>query len=123
MLYALVDLNNIVDRIEGNIDPNVSTKTGWRWLKLIEIERPPYNPDIQIAEGPVLQVFEDHVDRYWTIRDKTIFEIQAEKIQNINNIDKIILFCLHDLENKYRNIKGQPNITLDEYKQYLISIL
>lgn len=42
MEYALVAPDNSVARIEpaGRVDPNVSTKPGWRWLPVHDSEKP-----------------------------------------------------------------------------------
>ena len=122
MLHALIDPNNEILRIEGNIDPNVQTKLGYYWLPVVDIPRPVYNTDTQVAVLSTV-IGEDSVTRSWTIRDKTAEEIDASKIQKINAIDPVILSVLHGMENSIRTHQSQSTLTMDQFKEFLKELI
>lgn len=122
MLHALIDPDNNVLRIEDNIDPTVQTKPGYRWLPVIDIPRPSYNPSTHVAV-PNVTVGEDAVTRDWSMRAKSPEEIDAEKIQRINAIDFAILAALLGMENRIRSQQSQPVLTMDQYKDLLKELI
>jgi len=40
--YALIRPDNSIDCIKGNVDPNVQTKAGWRWVPVEETPAPAF---------------------------------------------------------------------------------
>lgn len=118
MLHALIGPDNNILRIEPNIDPNVQTKTGYRWLPVNDIPRPEYNAETHIAKQTVT-VNENEVTKDWFVREKTPEEIDGDKIQKINTIDPIVFAILHSMENKVRLLQNENTVTVDEYKNIL----
>ena len=115
MLYALVSPEDTIARIQGNIEPDVGTKPGWRWLLVVDIERPAYNPETHIAEGTIA-VEPTQVVRDWIIREKTVEELQNERTTWVNNIERAVMTALHNQENRLLTLENQSTITLEEYK-------
>lgn len=118
MMYALINPDNeyVTNHDFGN-DEIPNTKPGWKWIPIDADPRPAYNPETQVAEEH--QVLEEtRVYRYWTIRDKEPYEIDADKIQKINAVQPLILSALLDLYNQ-----NNTPITMEEYKQHLKSII
>lgn len=114
-LHALIDPNDQIIRIEGNIDPSVGTKSGYRWIPVEDIPRPAYDPSVQIAEQ-ITDLLGDRVVRDWQIRDKTENEIQIEKMHRVNGVDLVIMTALLSLENQLRRSSDQDQLTMDQYK-------
>jgi hypothetical protein len=115
MLYALISPEDTVDRIQSNVDPEVQTKPGWRWLPVVDEERPPYNPELQNAIGTVT-VQETQVLRGWIIVDFTPEEILSRKTSWVNSIERAVMTALFNQENRLLTLEQQPTITLEEYK-------
>lgn len=113
--YALINPDNAIDRMSFNIDPDVATKSGWRWIPIVDEERPPYDPETQVAEGTV-DIQQTQVLRGWIVRSKTAEELQNEKTTWVNNIERAEITALHNQENRLLVLEGQPTITLEEYK-------
>lgn len=122
-MWGLVSPENEVAREENNVDPNVATKPGWRWLSITDIPTPIYDPKLQVLEGPNFNVIENSIERYWSVRDKTPEEIEAEKENILGNIPQIIIELLFEQENKIRQLQQQPILTKDEFIDYIKSIM
>lgn len=74
MNYALVGPEGQIDRIQGNIDPTVQTKRGWKWLP---VERKPAPlagalEAIQLSQ----EVLVDKVTDRWTVTRRPLDEQQ-----------------------------------------------
>lgn len=120
--YALINPDNTIDRMSFNIDPTVDTKPNWRWIPIVDEERPPYNPELQVAEATV-DIQETQVLRGWNIRNKTPEEIQNEKMEKVNCIEPVVITALLNHENRILTLEGQPIITIEEYKTKLRDLL
>lgn len=65
-LFALIRPDDSIDRMQSNIDPNVQTKSGWRWLPVQETAKP------DCVEGLERATFEyvlsgNTVQKQWTV--------------------------------------------------------
>lgn len=120
-MFAFISPENEVLRIEDNIDPGVATKPGFRWLPVIDVPRPSYNPDLQIAKQITI-LNESDVTRDWTIRDKTPEEIEGDKINKINTIDPVIFKIFYYTQNQIREVNSLAPLTEQEYKDLLKDI-
>lgn len=122
MLYALVGPSNAVDRYDSNVDPNVATKTGWRWLPVTDTR--PLAGDNQIVEGPTVTVLADSVTRVWTVRDLTAGELDAQKTDLVESeILTVVGKVLFNHENRVRALEGKAAITADQFKTALKALL
>lgn len=120
--YALINPDNSIDRMSFNIDPDVATKPGWRWIPIVDEERPPYDPETQVAEWTV-DIQQTQVLRGWIIRNKTAEELENERITWVENIERAVITALYNQENRLLVLEGQPTITLEEYKAKLRDLL
>jgi len=77
MLYALVSPQNVIDRIEPDtrIDPTVATKAGWRWLTVVDQDRPALLP-LQSA-NQVSTVNGDQVIRSWELSSPDLATVKT----------------------------------------------
>jgi hypothetical protein len=79
MIYALVDQQNTVLRVEPHaLRPADPVGKGWRWLP-VEDTDPPFDGAMQKRTGPVVTVAPDRVTRVWTVADKTAQELSDEQ--------------------------------------------
>lgn len=122
MLHAFISPDNVVLKIEENIDPNVGTKPGYRWLPVIDKQRPSYDPNLQIAKQTTT-LNKNNVTRGWTIRQKTKIEIDDDKNNKINTIDPIVFKILFDMQNQIRQFNNLNPFTEQEYKNILKEIV
>lgn len=74
----------------------------------VEDTNPPYDPMIQVSEGPVITVYPDKVGRVWTVRDKTPEEKHSEVDQAVNAIDETQYTALVDLHKRVSVLEGAP---------------
>lgn len=114
MEYALVSPTNVIDRYSQNVNPNVQTKPGWKWLP-VEVTDPSFNDNTQIRTGPVVTVLIDKVTRVWTVRDKTSQELTDELNANRDGV----ITTVDDLESV---IRALVLILLDELNQHASKI-
>lgn len=127
--YALVNPDNGIDMESNSISPDVSTKPGWRWLSIVDELPTPHDPLLQICEGPFKRIEIDKVVKYWTIRDKTAYEINQEKDQKLADVERPTLIMSLDQENRIRALEAAASgqtftpLTMDEYKEYVKGLL
>jgi hypothetical protein len=116
MIYALVKPDTGIDRYSSNIDPNVGTRDGWRWLPVIDT-KPDYDSGTQVREGPVVTVNANDVTRVWTVRAKTAEELDAMKDESTNDAAvSVIGKVLFNHENRIRALNSQAPITAAQFK-------
>lgn len=120
--YALVDPNNTVNRTATNVDPTVQTRAGWKWLP-VEVTNPAYEPATQVSEGPVVSVLSDKVTRVWTVRAKTVAELDADKDNVVNAMDMLAFKVLFNHENRIRTLESKAAITAAQFKAALKAML
>lgn len=118
-LYALINKDNEIIEQRIDIDDNVVTKPGYRWLKIINIPPPKYDPNKFFLRGPELVVEPDCVRQYWMLLEKTDLDREKELIQKINAIDPIILQVL----NSFGNQLNGTSLTVDEFKEQILKMV
>jgi len=115
--YALVGPGDVIDRRVSNIDPNVQTKPGWRWLPSPSTARPSFNAATEIVEGPAYTVNENDVTEVWTTRDLTAQEISDAKDAAVNTLNGATYPALQrvmvSLINENRELKAKINAMID----------
>lgn len=117
--YALISPDLIVLKELSDVDPEVDTKPGYKWLVVQNDGVPSYDPHTQMPVGPFYEVHEEHVVKYWVIQDKTESQIRQEQLDVINSQHHVLLNALCDLHNRIRAQQGLQPETLDEYKEQL----
>lgn len=90
MRYALVDAaNTVLEYREHQAQPSNLPAKEWRWLPVTQID-PPFNPATDIRTGPVTVVSPTEVTQTFTVRPKTVAELNAEKIQRADRAESEI---------------------------------
>jgi len=59
------------------VPPVLKSEKGMRWLELVVVN--PAQEDGQIKEGPTADITDTTYTRTWTVRDKTVEELDSEK--------------------------------------------
>ena len=59
------------------VPPVLKSEKGIRWLDLVIVN--PAQDDGQIKEGPTVDITDTTYTRTWTVRDKTVKELNSEK--------------------------------------------
>lgn len=116
--YALVAPDNSVLRVEKNIDPTVSTRSGYKWLLYVRV-MPDFNSETQVREGPVRTIGDKSVTDTWTVRAKTSGELDAGKDAIVSAVDKLQFMIAMDMENRVRALEGKAQITAAQYRAAL----
>ena len=75
-LYALINPDDSINRLQNNVDPNVQTKAGYRWLAVQETARP------DCVDGLERATFEyvlngNAVEKQWTVSRLPIADQKA----------------------------------------------
>lgn len=122
-MFGLVSPDNQVVREEANIDPSVSTKPGWTWLPVTELNIPIHDSKTQLLEGPNFNILEQTIEKFWTVRSKTPEEIDAEKTTVLDSMQPIIIELLFNQENKIRQLQQAPLINKDDFLIYIKSLI
>lgn len=125
--YALVRPNDTVDRLADNVDPNVQTKTGWRWLLCPLVGRPTYDQTTEIVEGPTYVVGASSVTETWNKRAMTTQEVSDAKDAAVNGINGTayspLVKILFNANNRLRVLEGQSVLTMNQFKAQIKALL
>ena len=138
MMYALIGDNDVILKKQtvptSKLISNMHTMSdddlrAEGWYPITEEGRDaPVGPD-QIKEGPFFEVRTTDVRKYWTVRDKTQAELDAEQAElderaddlenekGVSAKDKTLFRILFDQENRIRTLEGQPTITRQQFMQ------
>lgn len=119
MRYALVKPDNTIDRFSTSVDPNVQTKTGFRWLPCDPAAQPAFDSATETVDGPTYTVGAKSVTEVWTKRSRTAQELGDRKDARISNIDNLQFQVSFDLENRVRALEGKAAITAAQYRTAL----
>jgi hypothetical protein len=120
--FACVDAsNNFVHperfRVYAEKPADVPQK-GWRWLPADPVTAPAFDPASQVREGPTYVVGASAVTESWSVRSKTVPEIDADKDAAIGGLNgstyTVLMKVLLSLENDNRAIKMKINDLLTE---------
>lgn len=119
MRYALVKPDNTIDRFATNIDPNVQTKTGFKWVQCDPVAPPAFDSATETVDGPTYTVGAKSVTEVWTKRSLTAQELGDRKDRQISSIDNLQFLVSFDLENRVRALEGKAAITAAQYRAAL----
>lgn len=108
------------DRADCPPDP---TGKGWIWVPAPLAEKPAFNPDTQVLEGPTVTVTADQVTQSYSVREMTPAEIEAVKQEKVDGISEAVLRALCSHENRIRTLNSQPNLTLAQCRAALKGLL
>lgn len=114
-IYCLINPDNTINRIESGIDPTVATRSGYKWLPLVEPSGPSYDPTIEVLIGPIDTVGATQVTRTWSKRSKTAQELDTDKQVKIDALTKLWFDVNFDQENRIRVLEGKSTITRTQY--------
>jgi hypothetical protein len=119
--YALVNPQGAVSRFDSNVDPNVQTKEGWKWLSCDPVAPPAFDRKTEVVEGPAYTVGASAVTESWTKRSKTAEEISADKdaaVSGLNGTDyTALLQIILSIVNDNRALRGKVNDLIDATSQ------
>ena len=117
MRYALVSPTDVIDRFASNIDPNVETKSGWRWLICNPTSPPTHDTKTEKITGPTYTVGISSVTESWNKVSLTAQEISDAKdaaVSSLNGSDyKVLLQTLLTVVNDIRATKAKLNALID----------
>ena len=116
-MYGLVDPNNNVVKIELDIKP-VDTKPGWRWMKIQQRPKPKFNKITHELCEPTYDIDRDTLYQVWSIKSRSLEEIEQIKDDIIDDINPAVLMVLFSL---YK--EKSPNLTIETFKKKLKSII
>lgn len=125
--FALVRANDTVDRISTQVDPNVQTKTGWRWLPCDPVAPPSFDPQTEKVTGPTYTVGASAVTEVWTKVSLSAQEISDAKdiaISGISGTAFSALFkVLFNLNNRVRVLEGQSALTQVQFRAAIKALI
>jgi hypothetical protein len=115
--FALINPSNAIDRMASNVDPNVQTKTGWKWLPCDPVAQPSFDPTTEKVTGPTYTVGASSVTEIWTKVSLTAQEISDRKDAAVNGlngtVDKPLLQILLTVVNDNRAVRAKLNALID----------
>lgn len=114
--YSLIDSDNNVLRTEQNIDPNVPTKEGYKWVEVVA----PVEQKITETQDIVLKadVVDKKLIQYWEVKELSIKELESKKKDELSSVPPIILKALLKLENTL----NKTELTLEQYIEELLKL-
>lgn len=119
MRYALIKSDNSIDRFASNIDPNVQTKPGFRWLTCPNVARPTFDATTEAVDGPSYNVDANAVTESWTKRSLTTQGLSDRKDARLSAVDSLQFAIAFDIENRVRVLEGKAAITQAQYRAAL----
>lgn len=118
--YALIKPDNTIDRLATNVDPNVQTKAGFRWILCEPVAPPTFDAATEIVTGPTYTVGADAVTEVWTKRALNAQEISDRKDARISGMDLFFFGLMFDMENRMRTqVESKPALTAAQYRAAL----
>jgi len=123
MRYALVKNDNTIDRLSDSVDPNVLTKTGYKWLRCDKVAQPAYDSNVEKITGPSYTVNVDNVTEVWGKTALTDQEISDLKYARLSAIDALQFRIMFDLQNRLRVLEGKTAVTASQFRNALKELL
>lgn len=120
--YALVGPGDVITTFSSNVDPNVQTKAGWRWLPVADT-KPSYNSATQVLEGPAITVEAMRVTRVWTVRAKTSAELDLALEERLPSAESAIFKVCFNHENRIRALEGKAPISAAQFRATLKALI
>lgn len=98
-----------------------------KWLPLT-VTDPPFDPETQVKEGPVITVGAESATMVWTVRAKNAGELDAEKDAEVAGIDvadglRAVARVLFQVVNEVRVLQAQPTLSAAQFIALLKSKL
>jgi len=123
MPYVLVGPDDTIIKEESTIDTTVATKPGFRWLPIENNGAPGYDPTTHYASGPINDILEDRVVRRWEIIEKTPEVLNNERENKLSAVDLVVFKILFRQENRLRVLEGKPEITVEQFRTAVKSLI
>jgi len=119
--HALINPTNQIDRFAENVDPNVQTKPGWKWLRADPATPPSFDPETQMREGPTYVIDASAVTESYSLRALTAQELSERKDGQVSAVTKVLAAALFDAVNDIRALKvpAQAALTKAQFTAYL----
>lgn len=125
--FAFVNPSNAVDRLAANVDPNVETKTGWRWLPCDPVAQPSFDPSTEKITGPTYTVGSSSVTEVWTKVALSAQEISEAKDAAVSGLNGTLYAALAKVllnhENRIRALESKTPITMVQFKNGVKALL
>lgn len=120
-------MSDLKARVEGDIiieyrelsDSEIPPHKVQYWRPVVDTN-PTYDPLTQVSEGPIITVYEDRVERVWTVRDKTQEEQRVEVDSAVDRIDETQYAALLDLHARVCTLETG---TVTPYGEHLRKLL
>jgi hypothetical protein len=123
MPYVLVSPDDDIIKEESTIDTTVATKPGFRWLPIENNGAPGYDPTTHYVSGPINDILEDRVVRRWEIIEKTPEVLNNERENKLSAVDLVVFKILFRQENRLRVLEGKPEITVEQFRTAVKSLI
>ena len=107
-------------KFRGGKPPAANTAKDWEWLP-VTVEKPSYNIQTEVLEGPKDVVTAEKITRKWTVVKLSDKEIADRKDLQIPRTDSVQYQIMFDQENRVRKLEGLSATTHDEFRVLLRS--
>ena len=107
-------------KFRGGKPPPANTAKDWEWLP-VTVEKPSYNIQTEVLEGPKDVVTAEKITRKWTVVKLSDKEIADRKDLQIPRTDSVQYKIMFDQENRVRKLEGLSATTDDEFRAVLRS--
>ncbi len=123
--YAVYDNDVFTGAIKDFNEAPVLPGKPYREFYTLETVSPAFDSATQVREGPTIE--EDHINKIrrtvYTVRAKTAQELDGEKDQKVDSLDKAIFQVLFNHENRIRTLAGQPSINMNQFKTAIKALI
>lgn len=123
--FALLISDVLTERRNYTAQPADIPHKNVRWLP-VEVEgNDAYDSATQVKTGPVTTVEATRVLDTYTIRSKTVEELDADKVARIEDMNgqQALIKALLNLHNRIRTLEGLPTHTMAQFKNALKALL
>jgi hypothetical protein len=123
-LFACVttESNSVLHERELASQPPDLPHKGLKWLPVTVID-PSFDPAAEVKEGPAIAVLASEVTKLWTVRAKTVQELDADKIAKVDGVSRVAFLAAFNHENRIRALEGQPPVTQAQFRNALKGLL
>lgn len=117
--FALLKNGVFVEVREHKRQPENIPHKNVVWLPFRRTDKPVIDHATEVMTGPTITINATEVVESHDKRAKTAEELDTEKVNYVNNTDKLQFLVSFDMENRVRALERKPTITAAQYRAAL----
>lgn len=126
MRYALIHNDAFVEFRNFSTPPEDLPQKGIKFLPAPKVDRPSFDSDTQVLEGPTFAINPTEYTMSWNVRAKTQAELDKEQADNdaaadalvVSTVEGVVGKAMFKIVNEIRILQSAPQLTPDQFKTW-----